>query len=456
MPIPPAAKRCAPPVALLLLAALAGCRTHPNPSPSTPPHARGEGLAQARALAHYATGLMLSEDAAARGQPPPPAALDAFLAAHRLDPASSAPAGAAARILSLENRVETFHLFSSHAPRAAAPAHAFYQLGLCAEWIGQPLAAINAHAAALKSPGLPESLRAPVLSALVRACMAAERDPRAFQILKREASANPARRGVTHALAEAWAREFSGSTNHARTVRAARFAATLAPTRDALVFAQCLEARALEQDGQTRAAEKILLRLIEPRDPAAAPAAVDLGVLHARAGNTNAVLKLQKSAAKNSLHGLAAAAAWNEWGDFSAAQKNLMDAYPIEKMDAFPEHPIFYLLYGNVLLEAENFTDAARLSRHALRRHPALPEMLNLYAYAMALNNESLKQAESAVRRALAHDFFNPAYLDTLGWVLYKQDRKDEALEVLRRAVFFAPDDPVIRAHLEEVLEKEP
>jgi len=251
-------------VALLLLAALAGCQTHPRPSPRHLPPENGRGLAQARALAHYATGFMLSTEAAARGQPPPPAALKAFLASHELDPASAGPAEAAARILSMEKRAdETLNLFIRHTVHSAAPAHAFHQLGLFAEFIGNNPVAITAHETALKSRGLPENLRLPVVAGLVRACMAAGRDQHAFQILKREAAANPARRAAMHAIADAWAREFSGSTNFTRAARAARFSATLAPDRAAHVSAKRLEARALEQDGKTRAAEKILLKLLE-------------------------------------------------------------------------------------------------------------------------------------------------------------------------------------------------
>jgi len=261
MPQTPAAKHRAPLAVPLLLAALAGCQTHPRPTP-----AGGRDLAQARALARYATGFMLSADAEKHGQPPPPAALDAFLASHRLDPASSGPAEAAARLLVQKNRAdETLELLARHASFASAPAHAFHQLGLFAEFIGKNPAAIRAHAAALKSPGLPEALRLPVVAGLVRACMAEGSDEQAFQVLKREAAANPARRATAHAIADAWACEFSNGADFARAARAARFAATLAPSREALVSAKRLEARALEQDGKTRTAKKILSRLAEPK-----------------------------------------------------------------------------------------------------------------------------------------------------------------------------------------------
>ena len=40
--------------------------------------------------------------------------------------------------------------------------------------------------------------------------------------------------------------------------------------------------------------------------------------------------------------------------------------------------------------------------------------------------------------------------MDTYGWFLYKNDRADEAVTVLREAVKLAPDNAEIAEHLKE------
>jgi Flp pilus assembly protein TadD len=44
------------------------------------------------------------------------------------------------------------------------------------------------------------------------------------------------------------------------------------------------------------------------------------------------------------------------------------------------------------------------------------------------------------------------AYLDTLGWVYYRQGEYGKALKCLRKAARAMPDDPVIHDHLGDAL----
>ena len=63
--------------------------------------------------------------------------------------------------------------------------------------------------------------------------------------------------------------------------------------------------------------------------------------------------------------------------------------------------------------------------------------------------------AEDYVRRALEQEPQNPAYLDSLGWVLYQQGRYEEALSSLEEAVGHSlQPDPTIVEHLGDVLVK--
>ena len=62
-----------------------------------------------------------------------------------------------------------------------------------------------------------------------------------------------------------------------------------------------------------------------------------------------------------------------------------------------------------------------------------------------------LDQALDYIRNALDCDPDNGAFLDTLGWILYKQKRLAEALPCLQSAYYFMPDDPTILEHLGDV-----
>ena len=232
----PAIKRAARVFAAsVLLAGLAGCRTHPNIPAREPPRATDGELAQARALAHYAVGFMLLSDAVARREPPPRAAVEAFLAAHQLDPASAGPVEAAAKLLASGGRAEeVLELLTRHARHASAPAHAWYQLGLCAEFFRKSELAVDAYERALKHTAheecqrheaRPPNVRIPIITALVRSNMTLGRDRQAIKILKREAAV-PTQRSAMRAIAGAWARKLENSGETSRAQKMAGLAAS--------------------------------------------------------------------------------------------------------------------------------------------------------------------------------------------------------------------------------------
>ena len=71
----------------------------------------------------------------------------------------------------------------------------------------------------------------------------------------------------------------------------------------------------------------------------------------------------------------------------------------------------------------------------ALSLNPELTEAANSLAYTLAVLGEGLEEAEKMIRRVLAKSRANRAlYLDTLGLVLHKQGRNEEARQVLGEA----------------------
>ncbi len=55
------------------------------------------------------------------------------------------------------------------------------------------------------------------------------------------------------------------------------------------------------------------------------------------------------------------------------------------------------------------------------------------------------------IKRALADDPTNGAYLDSLGWAYYKQEKLAEAEDSLRQAALREPGDATILDHLGDV-----
>ena len=70
----------------------------------------------------------------------------------------------------------------------------------------------------------------------------------------------------------------------------------------------------------------------------------------------------------------------------------------------------------------------------------------------LADRNIRLQESLDLIKKALDKDPENGAYLDSLGWVLFRLGRLPEAEENMRRAVVKTPRDPTVHDHMAEVL----
>ena len=89
--------------------------------------------------------------------------------------------------------------------------------------------------------------------------------------------------------------------------------------------------------------------------------------------------------------------------------------------------------------------------RTILRHEPNHAQALNALGYTLADATHRHSEAYELIKKALElrpSDFY---ILDSMGWVLYRMGRLDEAIEYLRKA-FNSRQDPEIAAHLGEVL----
>jgi Flp pilus assembly protein TadD len=89
--------------------------------------------------------------------------------------------------------------------------------------------------------------------------------------------------------------------------------------------------------------------------------------------------------------------------------------------------------------------------RKVLKAEPNNPTALNALGYALANRTTRYPEALELISRALALQPEEPAILDSMGWVLYRNGNYEEAVGYLTRAYAKFPDAEVA-AHLGEVL----
>src|SRR5207237_956844 len=107
----------------------------------------------------------------------------------------------------------------------------------------------------------------------------------------------------------------------------------------------------------------------------------------------------------------------------------------------------FYFDYGAAAEQAGLYDKAADLFRKSIAVDPAnAADAYNYLAYMWAEHNGHLDEAEQMIKLALQADPNNGAYIDTLGWLEFRQGKCDQALaDLLRAAQKLTPDHPVVR-----------
>jgi tetratricopeptide (TPR) repeat protein len=129
------------------------------------------------------------------------------------------------------------------------------------------------------------------------------------------------------------------------------------------------------------------------------------------------------------------------------------------KAESFSSGPqdneMAWLLLGAVYERQKQFDKAETEFKKVLKVNPKNAQVLNYYGYMLADRGVRLEEAQDLIQRAVDLEPFNGAYLDSMGWVYFKQNKLDEAEVMLRKAIEHEPHDPTIRAHLGDVLAKQ-
>jgi len=120
----------------------------------------------------------------------------------------------------------------------------------------------------------------------------------------------------------------------------------------------------------------------------------------------------------------------------------------------FPKEPAVKLSLASTLDRERKYGDAETIFRQMIAEDPKNADALNSFGYMLAERGQKLDEAIGFVQRALAIDPGNGAYLDSLGWAYYKQNRFEQAEAPLREAAGKLPTVSVIQDHLGDLLNK--
>ena len=107
---------------------------------------------------------------------------------------------------------------------------------------------------------------------------------------------------------------------------------------------------------------------------------------------------------------------------------------------------------GSVLERQKRFADAEQKFRDVLARDPRNAAALNYLGYMLADRGEHLDESIGYIKRALEIDPYNGAFLDSLGWAYFRQNKLDLAEDALKKAAGQRVRDSAIQDHFGDLL----
>jgi tetratricopeptide (TPR) repeat protein len=131
-------------------------------------------------------------------------------------------------------------------------------------------------------------------------------------------------------------------------------------------------------------------------------------------------------------------------------QPEALDYYD-KAIDYRPDDEFVALGRAELMLRMDRLDESISAYREAADRFPESAMTLNALGYTLADRTGEYREAEKLIRKALKYDPKSPAIIDSLGWVLHKTGKHNEALKHLEVAYAQFPDHEVA-AHIVEVL----
>jgi tetratricopeptide (TPR) repeat protein len=118
------------------------------------------------------------------------------------------------------------------------------------------------------------------------------------------------------------------------------------------------------------------------------------------------------------------------------------------------ENEMVWFLLGAIYERQKFFDKAEEQFKKVLSANPKNAQALNYYGYMLGDLGIRLDEAEALVQRALKEDPFNGAYLDSLGWIYFKENKFGASETTLRKALEREKHDATIHSHLGDLYAK--
>ncbi|MBC8647052.1 MAG: tetratricopeptide repeat protein [Thermoanaerobaculia bacterium] len=147
---------------------------------------------------------------------------------------------------------------------------------------------------------------------------------------------------------------------------------------------------------------------------------------------------------------LAAADVYSRLKEFSRASRVAQEA-----SRRFPESTEVLFRLGSSLERGGSPAEAEKVFRQLLSARPNDSAAQNYLGYMWADRGVNLEQARELLEKAVAREPRNAAYLDSLGWLDFRQGKLEAAEKRLQEAQRREPDDPTIEEHLGDLSERQ-
>ncbi len=115
----------------------------------------------------------------------------------------------------------------------------------------------------------------------------------------------------------------------------------------------------------------------------------------------------------------------------------------------------FYAIMGDILHEKGKSPEAYAAYDSCLQWKPDNISCLNNYAYFLSEEDKDLDKAERMSKKTIDEEPENPTYLDTYAWILFKQQRYEEAQKYIDKVLELSPSpDATLLEHAGDIYSK--
>jgi tetratricopeptide (TPR) repeat protein len=129
--------------------------------------------------------------------------------------------------------------------------------------------------------------------------------------------------------------------------------------------------------------------------------------------------------------------------DYAAAVKHYTSAELLAKAgDRERLTHIFYFQLGATHERNKDFAQAEKYFQECLKLSPDFAEALNYLGYMWAERGVKLEEAKVMIEKAVKLEPENAAFLDSLGWVLFKLGQPQPALEYIQKSIKLSEKAP--------------